>query len=126
MYYDICGCLEAPSLEGSIYFITFVYEHTIILWLYTINFKSESFEVFKKFKVLVEKESVKAIKVLRTDVGREYTSKEFEAYCINKGIRREVALPYTPYHNVIAEIRNKTILDMAKSILKNKNLSHMF
>ncbi|PNX79017.1 putative copia-type protein, partial [Trifolium pratense] len=65
---DICGPFEVPSLSGSKYFITFVDEYTRMLWLYTIKFKREALDVFKRFKVLIEKESDKSIKILRTDV----------------------------------------------------------
>jgi len=37
-----------------------------------------------------------------------------------------VTSPYTPQHNGLAERRNRTILDMAKSMLKQKNMPHMF
>ena len=46
--------------------------------------------MFKRFKVLVEKESDKSIKILRTDGGGEYTSKEFEAFCTSQGVIHEV------------------------------------
>ncbi len=89
-----------------------------MLWLYTIKLKSEALEVFKKFKTLIEKESGKSIKILRTDGGGEYTSKSFEEFCSNEGISHEATSPYTPQHNGLAERRNKTILDMAISMLK--------
>jgi transposase InsO family protein len=113
-------------MDGSKYFITFVDEHTRMMWLYTIKLKSEALEVFKKFKVLTETESGKSIKTLRTDGGGEYTSKSFEEFCCNEGISHEVTSPYTPQHNGLAERRNRTILDMARSMLKQKNMPHMF
>ncbi|CAJ2637748.1 unnamed protein product [Trifolium pratense] len=123
---DICGPFEAASLGGSKYFITFVDEYSRMIWLYTLKLKSEALEVFKKFKVLIEKESEKSIKILRTDGGGEYTSREFENFCTNQGITQEVTAPYTPQHNGLAERRNRTLLDMARSMIKQKNLPHMF
>ena len=79
---DICGSFEVPSLGGSKYFITFVDEFTRMIWLYTIKLKSEALDIFRKFKVL-KKESDKSIKILRTDGGGEYTSKDFEDLCMN-------------------------------------------
>ncbi|PNX77158.1 cysteine-rich receptor-like protein kinase 25-like protein, partial [Trifolium pratense] len=70
--------------------------------------------------------SDKSIKVLRTDGGGEYTSKEFENYSKEQGIIHEVTAPYTPQHNGLAERRNKTILDMARSMVKLKGLPHRF
>ena len=123
---DICGPFEVPTIRGSKYFITFVDEHTRMLWLYTIKLKSEALEVFKKFKILVEKESEKSIKILRTDGGGEYTSMSFEEFYSNEGISHEVTSPYALQYNGLAERRNITILDMARSMLKKKNMPHMF
>lgn len=117
---------EVPSLGGNRYFITFVDEFARMMWLYTIKLKSEALEVFKKFKILIEKENDKSIKILRTDGGGEYTSKEFENFRINQGIVHEVKTPYTPQHNGLAERRNITLLNMARSMIKQKNLQHKF
>ncbi|KAK2438598.1 putative mitochondrial protein [Trifolium repens] len=78
------------------------------------------------FKLLVEKESEKSIKILRTDGGGEYTSKDFESFCVNHGIKHEVTAPYTPQHNGLAERRNRTILDMARNMIKQKKMPHKF
>ena len=40
----------------------------------------------------MEKESDKSIKMLRIDGGGEYTSKDFEAFCIIQGVAHEVKL----------------------------------
>ncbi|GAU22332.1 hypothetical protein TSUD_106600 [Trifolium subterraneum] len=123
---DICGPIDVLSTGGNKYFITFVDEYSRLIWLYHIKAKSEAFEVFKRFKTLVEKQSDKSIKVLRTDGGGEYTSKEFENYCKDQGIIHEVTAPYTPQHNGLAERRNRSILDMARSMVKQKGLPHRF
>ncbi|WJX17846.1 hypothetical protein P8452_07710 [Trifolium repens] len=80
--------------------------------------KSDAFEVFKKFKTLVEKQSDKSLKVLRTDGGGEYTSTEFENYCKEQGIIHEVTAPYTPQHNGLAERRNRTVYILNRSPTK--------
>ena len=115
---DVCGPFEVPSLGGSKYFITFVDEFTRMIWLFTIKLKSEALSVFKNLKILIEKESEKSIKILRTDGGGEYTSKDFEDFCKNEGIAHEITSPYTPQHNGLAERRNGTLLNMARSMIK--------
>jgi transposase InsO family protein len=123
---DICGPFDVLSTGGNKYFMTFVDEYSRMIWLYHIKTKSDAFEVFKKFKTLVEKQSDKSLKVLRTDGGGEYTSTEFENYCKEQGIIHEVTAPYTPQHNGLAERRNRSILDMARSMVKQKNLPKRF
>jgi transposase InsO family protein len=44
----------------------------------------------------VENQTGKKIKVLRTDNGGEYTSKEFMDFCVGEGIKRELIVPYNP------------------------------
>jgi len=70
------------------------------------------------FKILVEKQSGKSLKILRTDGGGEFTSGEFENFCRDNGIIHEITTPYTPQHNGIAERRNKTIMNMVRSMIK--------
>ena len=89
-----------------------------MIWLFTIKLKSEALSVFKNLKILIEKESEKSIKILRTDGGGEYTSKDFEDFCKSEGIAHEVTPPYTPQHNGLAERRNRTLLNMARSMIK--------
>ena len=52
------------------------------------------FEKFKEFKALIENLSDKKIKILRSDNGKEYTSKEFEAFFKDARIKRELTTPY--------------------------------
>jgi transposase InsO family protein len=75
---------------------------------------------------MVEKQSEKQIKILRSDGGGEYTSHEFKVFCTENGIQHEVIAPYTPQHNSMAERRNRTIMNMTRCMLKEKNLPHNF
>nr|GEW14363.1 hypothetical protein [Tanacetum cinerariifolium] len=49
-------------------------------------------------------------------------SLEFDAYCEMHGIKRELTPPYTPEHNGVVERKNRTIMRMARSMLKGKNM----
>ena len=60
------------------------------------------FEIFKEFKDLVENLSEKKIKIVRLDNGGEFTSNEFNDYCKEVGIKRELAIPYSPKQNGVA------------------------
>lgn len=66
------------------------------------------------------------MKILRIDGGGEYTSNDFESFCVSQGIVHEVTTPYTPQHKCLAERKNRIILNMARSMIKKKNLPHKF
>jgi hypothetical protein len=63
--------------------------------MYFLEKKSETFETFKKFKVMVEKTTRKNIQSLRSYRSGEYLSKDFKSYCENYGIRKFLIAPYT-------------------------------
>ena len=126
VHYDMCGPIKVPTYRGNRYFIIFVDEYSRMLWLYMIKVKSDALEVFQKFKMLAEKQCSMKLKILRTYGGGEYTSRDFECYCTSQGIIHEVTSPYTPQHNGLAERRNKCLLDMVRSMLKEMKLPHKF
>lgn len=69
IYYDVCRPFEVKSLGGNSYFVSFIDKFTRKTWINLIKQKSEVFSIFKKFKLLCEKQSGSVIKVLRTDGG---------------------------------------------------------
>ena len=102
---DVCGPMSSTSLSGLEYYITFIDDYSRKTWIYFLKAKSEVFEKFKEFKALIENLSDKRIKTLRSDNGGEYTSKEFEAFCKDAGIKRELTTPYNPQQNGVVEIK---------------------
>lgn len=119
---DICGPITPGSFSGKRYFISFIDDFSRKAWIYFLKEKSEAFEVFVRFKTLVEKSTGKVIKSLRSDRGGEYISKTFTEFCEKQGIRRFLTAPYSPQQNGVAERKNRTILDMVRSMLKSKKL----
>ena len=78
------------------------------------------------FKAMAEKESNKFIKVLRSDGGGEYMSNEFMDFCKYHGIKRQFSAHYTPQQNGVVERKNQTIMNMARSMMKEKHLSNEY
>ena len=64
----------------------------------------------------------KKIKTLRTDQGREYLSEQFKDLCDEKGISRQLTIPGTSQQNGVAERKNRTLLDMFRSMMAQANL----
>ena len=66
---DIC----CPDMDGSNprYFITFIDDFSCYMY-YMLHSKDEALEAFKVFKVEVEKQCGKQIKVVRSNIGGEY------------------------------------------------------
>ncbi|GAU16044.1 hypothetical protein TSUD_339150 [Trifolium subterraneum] len=123
---DICGPLNPPSNGGCRYFITFTDDYSRKTWTYPLKEKSSAFEVFKRFKALVEKESSNFIKCLRTDRGGEFTSNSFNEFCSEHGIKRQLTAAYTPQQNGVSERKNRTLMNMVRSMLSGRCVPKRF
>ena len=108
---DVCGKIETKSLSGTEYFETFIDDKLRFVWVYTLARKSEVFEKFTEWKSMVEKSSGMKVKVLRTDNGGEYTSKEFEQYQKKQGTEHELTVSKTPQQNGVAERMNRKLVE---------------
>ena len=71
---------------------------------------------------MVEKSSGMKVKVLRTDNGGEYTSKEFKQYLKKQGTQHELTAPKTPQQNGVAERMNRTLGETIRSMLADSEL----
>jgi hypothetical protein len=69
---DVFGPVSVPSLRKSVYYVSFIDDFSRNTWIYFLRNKSEVFDRFKEFKALVENQTEKRIKVLRTNNGREF------------------------------------------------------
>ncbi|GAB2278278.1 hypothetical protein Dimus_039278 [Dionaea muscipula] len=123
---DVCGPVNINTLGNNRYFLTFIDDCTRKTWIYLLKEKSAVLDCFKSFKMFVERQCNMKVRVLHTDGGGEYVSNEFRKYCESEGLKHEITIPYTPQHNGIAERKNRSILDMARSMLKAKKMPNCF
>jgi hypothetical protein len=84
--------------------------------------KDQTFSKLCEFKALVEKDSRKQVKALRSDNGGEYISNEFKDFYSKEGIRRELIAPHNPQQNGVTERNNKTIVGATRAMLHDQGL----
>jgi len=123
---DVCGPMSEPSLNGSRYFITFTDDLTRMSWIYFLRAKTEVADAFMKFKALVENQSGKKIKALKSDNESEYTANKFKLICEQAGIVQQFTAPYSPQQNGVSERKNRSIMEMARCMMQEKNLPKRF
>jgi len=110
------------SFGGSSYFVTFIDDYSRKVWVYTLKRKDGVIDVFKQFKVLVEKRTGRSIKCLRIENGGKFRSLEFENYGKEARIKRHKTTVYTPQQNGVAECMNMILLERARCKLNNAKL----
>ena len=61
--------------------------------------KDQTFSKFLEFKALVEKDTGKHLKAIKSDNGGEHISNEFKNFCSKEVIQREIIAPHNPQQN---------------------------
>ena len=87
---DLWGPSRKASLGGARYMLTIIDDYSLRVWPYFLKHKSEAFSAFKEWKTMVERQTERKVKKLRTDNGMEFCSNEFESYCKSEGIVRQL------------------------------------
>ncbi|KAK4847861.1 hypothetical protein QYF36_006649 [Acer negundo] len=123
---DVYGPMSIQARGGYEYFITFTDDYSRFGYVYLMRQKLDVFDMFKAFKAEVENQHEKHIKILRSDRGGEYLSGEFQQYLIHNGIVSQLSIPGTPQQNKVSERRNRTLLDMVRSMLSYSTLPKSF
>jgi len=78
---DLCGSLPSTSFSGFKYFLTLVGDYSRHTWVYFIKLKTEVFDMFLAYKVLIEKQFGHKILQLRFGNGGEYVNNKFTTLC---------------------------------------------
>lgn len=85
---DLCIPMRTKIYFGDRHFMLFTVDYSKMMWVTFLKDKSEAFSKFKAFKALVENETGKNLKFLRSNRGGEFTSNESVKYCDEHGIKR--------------------------------------
>ena len=123
---DVCGPMNIKARGGYEYYVTFIDDYSRYGYAYLMHHKSETFDKFREFRAEAEKQLGKPIKALRSDRGGEYLSDEFLGHLIENEILSQLTAPGTPQQNGVAERRNRTLLDMVRSMLSYSSLPISF
>ncbi|GJT04480.1 putative ribonuclease H-like domain-containing protein [Tanacetum coccineum] len=88
--------------------------------------KDETSGILKSFITGIENLVDHKVKVIRCDNGTEFKNKEMNQFCKMKGILRQFSVARTPQQNGVAERRNSTLIEAARTMLADSKLPTTF
>ena len=112
------------ALDGYKYYVIFVDHFTKYIWFYPLHRKSDVYDIFVKFKKLVENYFSRTIKTLYTDRGGEFLA--LRHFLSNHGISHLTTPPHTPEHNGYSERRHRHIVETGLALLHCASLPITF
>ena len=85
------------------------------------NTKIKLFRILRFFEKGLKKKKDLILKI-RSDRGGEFVNQLFMTYCDEKGIKHEMSCPRTPQQNGVVERKNRTLQEMARTMISEYGL----
>jgi hypothetical protein len=92
-------------------------DYSRFTWVFFLQEKSQTQETLKRFLRRAQNEFRFKIKKIRSDNGAEFKNSQIEGFLEEEGIKHEFSSSYTPQQNSVVERKNRTLLDMARTML---------
>nr|GFC57886.1 putative ribonuclease H-like domain-containing protein [Tanacetum cinerariifolium] len=126
LHMDLFGPTFVKSLSKKCYCLVITDDYSRFYWVFFLASKDETTPVLKTFIIGLENLLSLKVKVIRCDNGTEFKNSDLNQFCGLKGIKREFSVPRTPQQNGIAERKNRTHIEAAKTLLADSLLPISF
>nr|GFA06164.1 hypothetical protein [Tanacetum cinerariifolium] len=122
LHMDLFGPTFVKSLSKKSYCLVITDDYSRFTWVFFLASKDETTPVLKTFILRLENLLSLKVKVIRCDNGTEFKIFDLNQFCGLKGIKREFSVPRTPQKNGIAERKNRTLIEVARTLLADSLL----
>jgi hypothetical protein len=123
---DLFGPIAYISIGGSKYCLVIVDDCSRFTWVFFLQEQSQTQETLERFLRRAQNEFGLRIKRIRSDNGTEFKNSWIEGFLEEEGIKHEFSSPYTPQQNGVVESKNRTLLDMARTMLDEYKTPNRF
>nr|GEV44604.1 putative ribonuclease H-like domain-containing protein [Tanacetum cinerariifolium] len=122
LYMDLFGLTFVKSLNKKSYCLVITNDYSRFTWVFFLDTKDETTPILKTFLTGLKNQLTLKVKVIRSDNGTEFKNSDLNQFCGLKGIKREFSVPRTPQQNSIAERKNRTLIEAARTMLADSLL----
>ncbi|GKD18351.1 putative ribonuclease H-like domain-containing protein, partial [Tanacetum coccineum] len=126
LHMDLFGPTFVSSLMHKKYCLVVTDDYSKFTWVFFLATKDETNEILKNFIKEIENLVDKKVKIIKSDNGTEFKNKVMDYFCRDKGIKREYSVARTPQQNGVAERRNMTLIEAARTMLAESKLPSIF
>ena len=117
LHMDLFGPTPQESFGGKKYCLVIVDHYSRYTWVYFFKLKSETQQTVIDFANEVQHQHNVPILMIRSDNGTEFKNYTLNEFLSDEGIKHQYSAAYTPQQNGVAERKNRTLMDMARSML---------
>ncbi|GJU43594.1 putative ribonuclease H-like domain-containing protein [Tanacetum coccineum] len=126
LHMDLFGPTSVRSLNHKTYCLVITDDFSRFSWVFFLRTKDETSAILKDFIRQIENQLNQKVKTIRCDNGTEFKNKDVIEFCGSKGIKREYSNARTPQQNRVAERKNRTLIEAARTMLADSFLPNTF
>ncbi|GJW02963.1 putative ribonuclease H-like domain-containing protein [Tanacetum coccineum] len=126
LHMDLFGPTFVKSIMKKMYCLVVTDDFSRFSWVFFLATKDETSGILKAFITGIENQINHRVKIIRCDNGTEFKNKEMNQFCEMKGIKREFSVARTPQQNRVAERKNRTLIEAARTMLADSKLPTTF
>ncbi|GJQ93897.1 putative ribonuclease H-like domain-containing protein [Tanacetum coccineum] len=126
LHMDLFGPTSVRSLNHKTYCLVITDDFSRFSWVFFLRTKDETSGILKDFIRQIENQLNQKVKTIRCDNGTEFKNMDFIEFCGSKGIKREYSNARTPQQNGVAERKNRTLIEAARTMLADSFLPNTF
>ncbi|GKC60889.1 putative ribonuclease H-like domain-containing protein [Tanacetum coccineum] len=126
LHMDLFGPTFVKSLMKKMYCLVVTDDFSRFSWVFFLATKDETSKILKTFITGIENLIDLKVKVIRCDNGTEFKNRVMNQLCEMKGIKREFSVARTPQQNGVAERKNRTLIEAARTMLADSKLPTTF
>ncbi|XP_060170564.1 uncharacterized protein LOC132601497 [Lycium barbarum] len=123
---DLVGPTRTSSIGGKRYAFVIIDDFSRFTWVIFLAHKDDTLKNFKFFCEKIQREKGYYITSIRSDHGGEFENNAFEEFCNDQGYTHNFSSPRSPQQNSVVERKNRTLHDMARTMIIETSLPHHF
>ncbi|GJS86029.1 putative ribonuclease H-like domain-containing protein [Tanacetum coccineum] len=126
LHMDLFGPTSVRSINHKTYCLVVTDDFSRFSWVFFLASKDETSGILKRFITEIENQLNHKVKVIRCDNGTEFKNREMNEFYGLKGIKREFSIARTPQQNGVAERKNRTLIEVARTMVADSLLPTVF
>ncbi|KAJ0525574.1 putative RNA-directed DNA polymerase [Helianthus annuus] len=126
LHMDLFGPIHVASIGGMSYCLVVTDDFSRYSWVFFLKTKDQTAGILRDLFKQLEKNYSLPIKKIRSDNGTEFKNQYMDELCREMGIIHQFSAPYVPQQNGVAERKNRTLIEAARTMLSESKLPIFF
>ncbi|XP_066351659.1 uncharacterized protein [Miscanthus floridulus] len=127
LHMDTVGPARVRSAGGKWYVLVVVDDFSRYSWVFFLESKDEAFSHVHDLVLKLKNElSNNAVRAIRSDNGTEFKNSRMKVFCSEQGLDHQFSSPYVPPQNGVVERKNRTLVEMARTMLDEHKTPRRF